>query len=155
MVVATGAGQETQGTVAGECTVASRRRAGQPVWARFGYRRITALLQGAGWRVGKDRVQRIWRREDLKVPAKQQPRLWLNGSCIRLRPQHQNHVWSYDLVEARTPDGRSLRPLTLIDEFTRECLAIRVARAAAQQRARNRTTGRVHAGARRAGARSF
>jgi len=94
-------------------------------YGRYGYRRITALLNRAGWNVGKDRVQRIWRREGLKVPAQQKPRrrLWLNdGSCIRLRPERQNHVWSYDFVEARTHDGRSLRVLTLIDEFTRECL---------------------------------
>ena len=95
------------------------------------YRRITALLQGAGWQVGKDRVQRIWRREGLRVPQKQRPRgrLWLNdGSCVRLRPERANHVWSYDFVSAMTHDGRSLRLLTLIDEYTRECLAIRVAR---------------------------
>jgi transposase InsO family protein len=64
-----------------------------------GYRRITALLQRAGWRVGKDRVERIWRREGLKVPQKQKPRgrLWLNdGSCVRLRPERANHVWAYD-----------------------------------------------------------
>jgi len=100
-------------------------------YGRYGYRRITALLQQAGWCVGKDRVQRIWRREGLKVPAKQKPRgrLWLNdGSCIRLRPEKPKHVWSYDFVEARTHDGRSLRLLTMIDEFTRECLAISVAR---------------------------
>lgn len=100
-------------------------------YGRYGYRRITALLQQAGWQVGKDRVQRIWRREGLKVPAKQKPRggLWLtDGSCIRLRPESPNHVWSYDFVEACTHDGRSLRLLTMIDEFTRECLAIRVAR---------------------------
>jgi putative transposase len=85
----------------------------------------------AGWQVGCDRVQRIWRREGLKVPRKQRQRgrLWLNdGSCIRLRPQHRDHVWSYDFVEAQTHDGRKLRLMTLIDEFTRECLAIRVAR---------------------------
>lgn len=100
-------------------------------YGRYGYRRITSLLVGAGWRVGCDRVQRIWRREGLKVPKKQKPRgrLWLNdGSCIRLRPQHHNHVWSYDFVEAQTHDGRKLRLMPLIDEFTRECLAIRVAR---------------------------
>lgn len=100
-------------------------------YGRYGYRRITQELQKAGWPVGKDRVQRIWRREGLKVPAKQKPRgrLWLNdGSCIRLRPEHRNHVWSYDFVEARTHDGRSVRLLTLIDEYTRECLAIRAAR---------------------------
>ena len=100
-------------------------------YGRYGYRRITALLQSAGWQVGKDRVQRIWRREALKVPQKQRPRrrLWLNdGSCVRLRPERARHVWSYDLVSAMTHDGRMLRMLTLIDEYTRECLAIRVAR---------------------------
>ncbi len=100
-------------------------------YGRYGYRRITALLQRAGWQVGKDRVQRIWRREGLKVPQKQpkRARLWLNdGSCVRLRPERANHVWSYDFVSARTHDGRTLRLLTLIDEYTRECLAIRVAR---------------------------
>jgi transposase InsO family protein len=100
-------------------------------YGRYGYRRITALLQIAGWRVGKDRVQRIWRREGLKVPQKHRPRgrLWLNdGSCIRLRPERPNHVWSFDFVEGQTHDGRSLRILTLIDEYTRECLALRVER---------------------------
>ena len=100
-------------------------------YGRYGYRRITALLRTGGWRVGKDRVQRIWRREGLKVPLKQRPRgrLWLNdGSCIRLRPERPRHVWSYDFVSAQTHDGRQVRLLTLIDEFTRECLAIRVAR---------------------------
>ena len=92
-------------------------------YGRYGYRRITSLLADAGWQVGCDRVQRIWRREGLKVPRKQKPRgrLWLNdGSCIRLRPQHRNHVWSYDFVEAQTHDGRKIRLMTLIDEFTRE-----------------------------------
>src|SRR5579872_190875 len=100
-------------------------------YGRYGYRRITALLRSVGWSVGKDRVQRIWRREGLKVPQKQRARgrLWLHdGSCIRLRPERPNHVWSYDFVSARTHDGRTIRMLTLIDEFTRECLAIRVAR---------------------------
>jgi len=100
-------------------------------YGRYGYRRIRSLLNDAGWDVGSDRVQRIWRREGLKVPQKQKPRgrLWLNdGSCIRLRPERRNHVWSYDFVEAQTHDGRKVRLMTLIDEFTRECLAIRVAR---------------------------
>ena len=100
-------------------------------YGRYGYRRITALLRRTGWQVGKDRVQRIWRREGLRVPQKQRPRgrLWLNeGSCVRLRPERANHVWSYDFVSAMTHDGRSLRLLTLIDEYTRECLAIRVER---------------------------
>ena len=100
-------------------------------YGRYGYRRITALLQERGWHVGKDRVQRIWGREGLKVPQTQRPRrrLWLNdGSCVRLRPERANQVWSYDFVSARTHDGRTIRMLTLIDEYTRECLAIRVAR---------------------------
>jgi len=100
-------------------------------YGRYGCRRITALLQESGWPVGKDRVQRIWRREGLKVPKKQKPRgrLWLNdGSCVRLRPTHRHHVWSYDFVHHATRDGRNLRLMTLIDEHTRECLAIRVER---------------------------
>jgi len=100
-------------------------------YGRYGYRRITTLLRGVGWKVGKDRVERIWRREGLKVPRRQKPRgrLWLNdGSCVRLRPEHRNHVWSYDFVSASTHDGRGLRMLTLIDEYTRESLAIRVGR---------------------------
>ena len=100
-------------------------------YGRYGYRRVSALLKAQGWSVGKDRVQRIWRREGLKVPKKQRPRgrLWLNdGSCVRLRPERAHHVWSYDFVHHATHDGRSLRLLTLIDEFTRQCFAIRVAR---------------------------
>jgi len=100
-------------------------------YGRYGYRRIAALLREAGWQVGEDRVQRIWRREGLKVPQKQRPRgrLWLNeGSCVRLRPQYRNHVWSYDFVRAMTYDGRMLRILALLDEYTRKCLALRVAR---------------------------
>ncbi|MGA9708416.1 MAG: IS3 family transposase [Candidatus Sulfotelmatobacter sp.] len=100
-------------------------------YGRYGYRRITVLLRDAGWAVGKDRVQRIWRREGLKVPQKQRPRgrLWLgDGSCVRLRPERANHVWSYDFVKAMTNDGRALRVLVVIDEYTRECLALRVAR---------------------------
>jgi putative transposase len=96
-------------------------------YGRYGYRRITALLQRAGWRVGKDRVERIWRREGLKVPQKQKPRgrLWLNdGSCVRLRPERSNHVWSWDFMSHRTHDGRSVRILNLIDEHTRRSLAI-------------------------------
>ena len=89
------------------------------------------MLNDSGIMVGKDRVQRIWRREGLRVPQKQpkRSRLWLNdGSCIRLRPEHPNHVWSFDFVETATHDGRRIRLMTLIDEFTRKCLAIRVAR---------------------------
>jgi transposase InsO family protein len=100
-------------------------------YGRYGYRRIAALLRNAGWSVNRKRVERIWRREGLKVPQRQprRGRLWLaDGSCIRLRPEHANHVWAYDFVEDRTRDGRKLRMLCVVDEFTREALAIRVAR---------------------------
>ena len=93
-------------------------------YGRYGYRRITAMLREAGWVVNFKRVERIWRREGLKVPHKQpkRGRLWLNdGSCIRLRPEYPNHVWSYDFVEDRTHNGRKYRMLNIIDEFTREC----------------------------------
>ena len=99
-------------------------------YGRYGYRRITALLRTAGWVVNKKRVERIWRRAGLKVPSRQpkRGRLWLNdGSCIRLRPERPNHVWAYDFVEDRTHDGRKFRMLCVVDEFTRESLAIRVA----------------------------
>jgi putative transposase len=100
-------------------------------YGRYGYRRITAMLRQENWIVNHKRVERIWRREGLKVPKKQhkRSRLWLNdGSCIRLRPEHKDHVWSYDFMMARTSDGRSFRILTVIDEYTRECLALLVSR---------------------------
>ena len=100
-------------------------------YGRYGYRKIAALLREAGWLLNDKRVERIWRREGLKVPAKQpkKGRLWLaDGSCVRLRPEHRDHVWSYDFVEDRTHAGRKYRTLNVVDEFTRECLAIRVAR---------------------------
>ncbi len=100
-------------------------------YGRYGYRRVTALLRQEGWQVNHKRVERIWRHEGLKVPQKQprRGRLWLNdGSCIRLRPQYPDHVWAYDFVSVRTHDGRPLRLLVIVDEHTRECLAIDVAR---------------------------
>ncbi len=100
-------------------------------YGRYGYRRIAGLLREAGWRVNVKRVARIWRQEGLKVPRRQpkRGRLWLNdGSCVRLRPEYPNHVWAYDFMTDRTHDGRAVRPLTIVDEFTRECLAIVVAR---------------------------
>lgn len=108
-------------------------------YGRYGYRRVTALLRAEGWRVNHKRVERIWRREGLRVPARQpkRGRLWLNdSSCVRLRPERANHVWAYDFVEDRTRDGRKIRMLNVVeprgspevDEFTRECLCIRVGR---------------------------
>jgi len=95
-------------------------------YGRYGYRRITALLRVEGWCVNHKRIERIWREEGLKVPQKQpkKRRLWLNdGSCIRLRAEYKNHVWSYDFVEDRLSNGRKIRWLNIIDEYSRECLA--------------------------------
>jgi len=100
-------------------------------YGRYGYKRVTGLLREAGWKVNRKRVERIWRQEGLKVPARQpkRGRLWLtDGSCLRLRPEYPNHVWAYDFVADRTHDGRAFRMLTIIDEYTRECLAIVVGR---------------------------
>lgn len=112
-------------------------------YGRYGYRRITAMLRETGWKVNHKRIERLWRREGLKVPKKQpkRGRLWFNdGSCVRLRPQHKNHVWSYDFMAARTSDGRPIRILTLIDEHTRECLAIDVARRLGSEDVQDRLT---------------
>src|SRR6516162_3711782 len=98
-------------------------------YGRYGYHKIAELLRQAGWTINDKRVERIWQREGLKVPHKQpkRGRLWLaDGSCIRLRPEQRNHVWSYDFVEDRTHDGRRYRMLNVLDEFTHECLTIRV-----------------------------
>ena len=100
-------------------------------YGRYGYRRIAALLRDAGWQVNDKRIERLWRREGLKVPMKQpkKGRLWLNdGSCARLRPEYRDHVWSYDFVHHRTDDGKVFRTLNILDEHSRECLAIRVKR---------------------------
>ena len=100
-------------------------------YGRYGYRRISALLNEAGWCVNHKRIERLWRREGLKVPSKQprKGRLWLNeSSCLRLGAQYPNHVWSYDFVHHRTEDGRAFRLLNIVDEYTRECLMIKVKR---------------------------
>lgn len=106
-------------------------------YGRYGYRRITALLNNEhGWRVNHKRVERIWRKEGLKVPKKQpkRGRLWLNdGSCIRLRPEYKDHVWSYDFMVERTSNGRAFRILNIIHEFSRECLRIKVNRKISSQ----------------------
>jgi transposase InsO family protein len=97
-------------------------------YGRYGYKRITALLRSEGWVVNHKRIERIWRREALKVPQKHRKkgRLYLNdGSCIRLRPNWPNHVWAYDFVAERLKCGRKIRTLTVIDEYTRECLSLR------------------------------
>jgi putative transposase len=100
-------------------------------YGRYGYRRVTALLRNEGWIVNHKRVERIWRQEGLKVPQKQpkRSRLWLNdSSVVRLRPLFPKHVWSYDFMQARTHNGTPFRILNVIDEYTRECLAAKVAR---------------------------
>ncbi len=100
-------------------------------YGRYGYPRVTVFLREEGFRANHKRIERLWRREGLKVPRRQpkRRRLWLNdGSCIRLRPAHRDHVWSYDFVQDRTSEGRPIRMLTIIDEYTRECLAIDVDR---------------------------
>ena len=100
-------------------------------YGRYGYRRITALLCGEGWRVNHKRVERLWRREGLKVPQRpsKRGRLWLtDGSCVRRRPTYRHHVWAYDCVAERTYEGRPLKILAVVDEYSRECLALVVAR---------------------------
>jgi transposase InsO family protein len=100
-------------------------------YGRYGYRQITALFCREGWRVNHKRVERIWRQQGLKVPRRQpkRRRLWLNdGSCVRLRPERPNHVWSYDFMVERTSNGRAFRILNIIDEYTRESLLTKVAR---------------------------
>lgn len=100
-------------------------------FGRFGYRHIAVMLRSAGWEVNDKRVERLWRREGLKVPMKQpkKGRLWLNdGSCIRLTAEHRDHVWSYDFVHHRTDDGKAFRTLNILDEYSRECLEISVKR---------------------------
>ena len=100
-------------------------------YGRYGYRRITALLKKQGWEVNHKRVERIWRKEGLKVPQKQpkRRRLWFNdGSCLRLKPLYKNHVWSYDFVFDRTSDGKVIKMLNVLDEYSRECLSIYVDR---------------------------
>jgi putative transposase len=100
-------------------------------YGRYGYRRVTGLLAQQGWGVSRSRVERLWKQEGLKVPARQpkRGRLWLaDGSCVRLRPTHRHHIWSWDFVMDRTDDGRPLKLMVVLDEWTRECPAIHVAR---------------------------
>jgi transposase InsO family protein len=115
-------GREDEGRLVADIIELTRQ------YGRYGYRKIAALLRQAGWLVNDKRVERIWRCEGLKVPTKQpkRGRLWLNdGSCVRLRAERANHVWSYDFVEDRTHEGKKYRMLNVVDEFTRECLSIR------------------------------
>ena len=98
---------------------------------RFGYRRVWALLRREGWRVNRKRIYRLWRREGLKVPKKPRKKRHLGHSangCARLRPEHIDHVWAWDFIFDRTENGRTLKWLSIVDEYTRECLALVVAR---------------------------
>jgi putative transposase len=95
-------------------------------YGRVGYRMVCNMMRNEGKKINHKRVERIWREEGLKLPKKQEKkrRLWLaDGSCVRLRPEHKNHVWSYDFVEDRTMDGRKVRWLNIIDEHEHLCLA--------------------------------
>jgi hypothetical protein len=98
-------------------------------YGRYSYSRIAALLWDADRQVNDKRVEHIWRREGLKVPARRPKRgwLWLNdGSCVRLPAERSNHIWSHDFVDHRTHEGRTFRTLNVLDEFTRESVAIQV-----------------------------
>jgi transposase InsO family protein len=114
---------------------------------RYGYRRITALLRREGWPVNRKRIHRLWRQEGLKVPRKQRKRRRLGHSAngiLRRRPEHPNHVWCYDFLKDQTTDGRPLKLLPIEDEYTRECLALDVARSITAQDV-IRTLGRLFA----------
>jgi putative transposase len=98
---------------------------------RFGYRRIAALLRREGWRANPKRIYRLWRREGLKVPRKKRKRRSLGMSenaCHCRRAEFKDHVWTWDFVFDRTTSGSALKWLSIIDEFTRECLTLKVAR---------------------------
>jgi putative transposase len=98
---------------------------------RYGYRRIWALLRAEGWRVNRKRVYRLWRRQGLKVPRKQRKKRRLGSSangCARRRPAHRDDVWCWDFIHDRTADGRPLKWLSVVDEYTRECLVLEVRR---------------------------
>jgi transposase InsO family protein len=98
---------------------------------RYGYRRIWALLRREGWRVNRKRIWRLWVQEGLKVPKKQRKKRRLGtsaNSCVRRRAEHKDHVWAWDFVHDRTSDGRGLKWLSIVDEYTRECLALEVSR---------------------------
>ena len=95
-------------------------------YGRAGYRTVADLMRNSGRQINHKRVERIWREEGLKVPQKQKrrARLWLTeGNCVRLRPTHKNHVWSYDFIEDKTANGRRVRFLNVLDEYSRVCLA--------------------------------
>ncbi len=98
---------------------------------RFGYRRIWVLLRRDGWRVNRKRIYRLWRKEGLRVPKKQRKKRRLGSSansCARRPAEHRNHVWAWDFLHDRTSDGRGLKWFTVVDEYTRECVALEVAR---------------------------
>ena len=98
-------------------------------YGRYGYRKITQLLQIDGWKVNHNRIERLWREEGLQLPQRHKKRKRLyhkNSSVIRLRPHHQNHIWSIDFVHDKLTNGRGYKMLTVIDEYTREALCVAV-----------------------------
>jgi putative transposase len=106
---------------------------------RYGYRRIWALLRREGWRVNRKRIHRLWRQQGLKVPRRQRKKRRLGSSansCVRRPAKYKNHVWAWDFLHDRTTDGRPLKWFTLVDEYTRECLALEVGRGMTAQAVR-------------------
>lgn len=105
---------------------------------RFGYRRIWALLRKAGWTVNRKRIYRLWRQEGLKVPQKQHKKRRLGmsaNSCARRKAEYANHVWAWDFVHDRTSNGRALKCLSIVDEYTRECVALEIDRSITAEKA--------------------
>ncbi len=113
----------------GKLTARMRELAGKN--PRYGYRRIWALLRGEGWRVNRKRIHRLWKKEGLKVPQKTRKRRRLGSSAngiVRHRAEHKDHVWAWDFIHDRTEDGRAIKWLSIVDEFTRECPCLEVNR---------------------------
>jgi putative transposase len=98
---------------------------------RYGYRRITIKLREKGWFINFKRVYRLWCQEGLKICRKLHKKLYTGGSengCNRRRSEYYNHIWNYDFLSERLENGHLVKLLVVIDEFTRECLAIDVDR---------------------------
>jgi transposase InsO family protein len=123
--------QPPKGAKEGEARLVARMLELVRKHPRYGYRRIWALLRREGWRVNRKRVYRLWRQQGLKVPRRQRKKRRLGSSansCVRRPAEQKGHVWAWDFLHDRTLDGRALKWFTLVDEYTRECLALEVGR---------------------------